>query len=382
MNIEVNCSGCSACAAVCPKENCIKMEYNIDGFLRPIKEDTVCVHCGLCERVCPMEEVQGCSLDECELYSAWADVKGRQQSSSGGIAAVLAEYAVAHNYEVCGAVMDYDTLSVQHKVFERKEDLEPLRGSKYLQSNVFPAFREVLNKLKQFPQKKFVVFGTPCQISGFRNALKIHGWLDRVILVDIFCHGVPTNFLWTNYVKWVSKKMKLSPTEKIENIKFRDKSYSWHEYFMNISGKEGTTYVESREKDPFLKLFSMGVVNQESCFTCPFRNRTSADIRLGDYWGERFKNNEDGVSMVLVNGIRGLALLNAISDKVTINRQNIIDRFGQQHTDYEYPKYYKESMELLKNNRSKFSDIIHLYESDFDRFKRRIKKIIKQTLHI
>ena len=51
----------------------------------------------------------------------------------------------------------------------------------------------------------------------------------------------------------------------------------------------GTAYVASREKDPFLKLFSMGVVNQESCFTCPFRNETSADIRLGDYWGERFK---------------------------------------------------------------------------------------------
>ena len=97
----------------------------------------------------------------------------------------------------------------------------------------------------------------------------------------------------------------------------------------------GTAYVASREKDPFLKLFSMGVVNQESCFTCPFRNETSADIRLGDYWGERFKNNEDGVSMVLINGSRGLALLNAVSDKVTINRQDITDRFGQQHTDYD-----------------------------------------------
>ena len=107
----------------------------------------------------------------------------------------------------------------------------------------------------------------------------------------------------------------------------------------------------SRGKDPFLKLFSMGVVNQESCFTCPFRNKTSADIRLGDYWGERFKNNEDGVSMVLINGSRGLALLNAISDQVTINRQDITDRLGQQHTDYDYPKYYEKSLELLKNSK-------------------------------
>lgn len=375
----MKCSGCSACAAVCPKENCIKIEYNADGFLRPVKDDTICVHCGLCEKVCPMNAAHGCSLDECELYSAWADAEGRQQSSSGGIAAVLAEYAVAHGYEVCGAIMDYNTLSVRHKIFERGEDLKPLRGSKYLQSNVLPAFCEVLNRLKQFPQKKFVVFGTPCQISGFRNILEIYGWLDRVVLIDIFCHGVPSNFLWTKYMKWVTRKMKLNATGNIKSIIFRDKSYSWHEYFMNINGG-GTAYVASREKDPFLKLFSMGVVNQESCFTCPFRNETSADIRLGDYWGERFKNNEDGVSMVLINGSRGLALLNAVSDKVTINRQDITDRFGQQHTDYDYPKYYEKSLELLKNSKSEFKDVIGLYESNFDRFKRRVKKIIKRML--
>lgn len=71
----MKCSGCSACAAVCPKENCIKIEYNADGFLRPVKDDTICVHCGLCEKVCPMKAAHGCFLDECELYSAWADAK-------------------------------------------------------------------------------------------------------------------------------------------------------------------------------------------------------------------------------------------------------------------------------------------------------------------
>ena len=250
--------------------------------------------------------------------------------------------------------------------------MKPLRGSKYLQSNVLPAFCEVLNRLKQFPQKKFVVFGTPCQISGFRNVLEIYGWLDRVVLIDIFCHGVPSNFLWTKYMKWVTRKMKLNATENIKSITFRDKSYSWHEYFMNIKG--GTAYAASREKDPFLKLFSMGVVNQESCLTCPFRNKTSADIRLGDYRGERFKNNEDGVFMVLING------MNAVSDKVTINRQDITDRFGQQHTDYEYPKYYEKSLALLKNSKVEFKDVIGLYESNLDRFKRTIKKIIKRML--
>lgn len=76
----MKCSGCSACAAVCQKENCIKIEYNADGFLRPVKDDTVCIHCGLCEKVCPMNAAHGCSLDECELYSAWADPKYYKES--------------------------------------------------------------------------------------------------------------------------------------------------------------------------------------------------------------------------------------------------------------------------------------------------------------
>ena len=143
-----------------------------------------------------------------------------------------------------------------------------------------------------------------------------------------------------------------------------------------------TAYVKSRGKDPFLKLFSLGVVNQETCFTCPFRNQTAADIRLGDYWGERFKDNESGVSMVLISSSRGLDIFNAISDRATIYKQDITDRFAQQHTDYEYPKYYKKSLELLKGSKSEFKDIIGLYESGFIRFKRKIKKIIKQTLHV
>ena len=175
--------------------------------------------------------------------------------------------------------------------------------------------------------------------------------------------------------------MKLTSIGDIKNITFRDKAYSWHEYYMHIIGGV-TAYVEHKERDPFLKLFSMGVVNQESCFTCPFRNKSSADIRLGDYWGNRFKDNEEGVSMVIVNSSRGQEILDAIRDEITITRQDIKDRFGQQHTDYEYPKYYKRSLEMLKDSQFSFKDVVNLYETDYDRFKRTIKNIIKKMLHI
>lgn len=53
------------------------------------------------------------------------------------------------------------------------------------------------------------------------------------------------------YEMGYEKKMKLNATENIKSITFRDKSYSWHEYFMNINGGGGTAYVASRGKDPF-----------------------------------------------------------------------------------------------------------------------------------
>ena len=93
MNIKANCSGCSACASVCPKE-CIKMEYNEDGFLRPFTDEKSCIHCDLCEKVCPMECSNAVSLDAGTLYAAWGDVEDQKKSSSGGIAAKLACYAV------------------------------------------------------------------------------------------------------------------------------------------------------------------------------------------------------------------------------------------------------------------------------------------------
>jgi len=145
-------------------------------------------------------------------------------------------------------------------------------------------------------------------------------------------------------------------------------------FYKNRIGR--AAYVEHRGKDPFLKLFSIGVVNQESCFTCLFRNKSTADIRLGDYWGNRFKDNEEGVSMVIVNSSRGQEMLDAICSTITITKHDITDRFGQQHTDYEYPKYYKKSLEMLKDSQSNFKDVINLYETDFDRFKMTIKRML------
>ena len=49
-----DCMGCTACVAVCPS-GALSMHPDEQGFLYPVMDDTICVHCHLCERVCPVE---------------------------------------------------------------------------------------------------------------------------------------------------------------------------------------------------------------------------------------------------------------------------------------------------------------------------------------
>ncbi|MBQ3234671.1 MAG: 4Fe-4S binding protein [Clostridia bacterium] len=50
-----DCSGCSACYAVCPKR-AIKMVSDNEGFLYPQIDEKLCVNCKLCANICPFKE--------------------------------------------------------------------------------------------------------------------------------------------------------------------------------------------------------------------------------------------------------------------------------------------------------------------------------------
>ncbi len=48
-------------------------------------------------------------------------------------------------------------------IVDNMEDLEKLKGSKYIQSYTEEAFNKVIDIAKKDTDKRFLVFGTPCQ---------------------------------------------------------------------------------------------------------------------------------------------------------------------------------------------------------------------------
>lgn len=50
------CCGCTACFAVCPK-NAITMQADEEGFEYPVIDESVCIKCEMCIRVCPIKKI-------------------------------------------------------------------------------------------------------------------------------------------------------------------------------------------------------------------------------------------------------------------------------------------------------------------------------------
>ena len=226
---EYPCSGCGACAAVCPK-SAIRLEMDGAGFLAAKVDDRLCVDCGLCINVCSRydTEIQGADLRQAKLYAVQsADPETVHRCSSGGLAHELALMTLRSGGKAVGAVYDLTTNRVCHAIIDSVKGIAELDGSKYLQSNPREAFTDLLTEAKRDPTARFTVFGTPCQIAGLAKASETLGVRDQLLLAEIFCHGVPSGKLWDEQLKRMKKKLR---ADHFDSLQFRYKKDDWHSY--------------------------------------------------------------------------------------------------------------------------------------------------------
>ena len=340
-----NCCGCSACVLVCPKQ-CISMSADNEGFLYPHVDTSICIDCGLCEKVCPIIN-QNEPREPLAVYAAKnTNEEIRIKSSSGGIFTLLAEQVIADSGVVFGARFN-ENWEVIHDYTETVEGLEAFRGSKYVQSIIGDNFKIA----KQFLNdgRKVLFSGTPCQIAGLNKFLRKE--YDNLLTVEVVCHGVPSPMVWRDYLEYkrteradgkntVSSSLNELPV--ITGISFRDKTNGWKKFgfkicyaaskaaensvskYANTANCEITPFNE----DLFMKGFLMNIYLRPSCYHCAARRgKSGADISIADFWGvQNFYHEFDddkGVGLILVNSRKGEKAYN------TVNVQNIEATYEQ-----------------------------------------------------
>lgn len=304
---KAKCCGCTACMNICPVQ-CIVMRRDREGFDYPVANPDLCISCGRCEDVCPMVRT---SDPEGPVQTLAARVpEFMKQSSSGGLFPILAGKVIDEGGSVYGAVMNSD-LTVSHADASDMQGVEKMRGSKYVQSELYASFEDVKYELGE--GRKVMFTGTPCQIAGLKSYV---GEDDpNLLLVDCACHGVPSPGLWEKYVKALSEKYGM----QIKNISFRGKERSWRKYDFVISDALRTVSTP-HQKDPYMLLFLQDMTLRPSCYQCPFRKgRSGSDLTLADLWNvaEAAPEMDDdkGASLILVNTEKGRRIISGLAVK-------------------------------------------------------------------
>jgi ferredoxin len=343
--ITNTCSGCGACELIC-KKKAIKIILNGNGFYEAAVDNNLCIHCKECRSVCPYGSAAPVKITyKHSLFAVFSkNIQVLKTSSSGGLGRELAEYF----HGVAGS----DVFGCTYNVLKRRaetiyvcpDDHDKIRlldGSKYIQSNMSGIYKKLITS------NGGVFFGTPCQTAGVNLFLQKYKKRQSFVLVDLICHGIPSDLLWQKYLSEGDKKYKYGMNPE---VLFRYKKYGWRKIYIYI-GEGG--YIKKNTKDMFYKFFLAGSCNMDACYECKFRDSSSADIRMGDYWGPRFNKNKTGVSMVLPMSDSGEKVLKILQEtgRIFMEKTDINDYFNcQQTVNIPKPIEYDHILEDLRNN--------------------------------
>lgn len=295
------------------------MQSGSDGFLRPEIKHELCTGCGKCEKSCPVLNPPTLYRNEQpKVYACWhKDEAVRRQSSSGGAFSAIAELILEKNGIIFGAAYD-DNLHVHHMGVELADDLDRLRRSKYVQSEIGGTFRQVEEQLWQGRQVLFV--GTPCQVAGLYAFLGVEN--ENLLTLDFVCHGVPAPGVFRKYIDWLGQLFKMD----VQEFNFRDKRQGWRNITASISLVDGKRKQLKGHQNCFYHGFIDGVTLREACFACAYMKIPRvADFSMADFWGvgdrEPFAyadEKERGISLLLINSCRALAWMGSLEERMLL----------------------------------------------------------------
>lgn len=342
----IDCYGCGVCAASCGKK-IIKIRLNENGFYQPYIDDfDKCTGCGICLDVCAFNHDERALKPEeinIKSWAAWSDDEAvRRKCSSGGIGFEIGKQLIEHGYQAVGCRYDIQKQRAEHYIATTVEEFVQSIGSKYIQSYTEEAFKQIKRR-----EQKYLITGTPCQIDSFRRMIRKFRCEDNFVLMDFYCHCVPSMHAWRAYIKMLEPKI-----GEVTYASWRNKfEYGWHDsWLMGMDGaktskpidwhdsynlliREKKTFIQSRmsQGDIFYRLFLGDICLGPQCEKkCKYKyNQSSADIRIGDLWGKTYKNDQKGVSALVAFTEKGSNVVEGLKNVTLVKHPFEVVAEGQ-----------------------------------------------------
>lgn len=310
------CYGCFACANICPK-NCIELKQDAEGFFMPEADNSECIECGLCDKVCIIDRDKPDYLPvhtHPACYYGYLKNDGlRKRSASGGIAFALSERYISNGGVVFGVAGKWFG-DVHHIMAASVEDMESICGSKNIQSRLGNSYKQAKKELEH--GKKVLFTGTPCQIAGLYSYLGKD--YDNLLTADLICHGVPSQKVLKAYIALLEEQH----GKKI--VKFgRDETFQYLPVQYIAWFEDGSYVILMPETSVYRRGFLSNLFQRKSCAECKFSVFPRvADVTLGDVMfkvdkpREKIDANNLGVSLIAINSAKGAAAFEAIKDRI------------------------------------------------------------------
>lgn len=315
------CTGCFACANVCPV-GAIEMKPGKIGHIFPEISD-MCIECNNCVRVCPVNKPVILQTPSKTLAFWINDDKEHYTSTSGGAAACFTNYILDHGGVVYGCASLPHGI-IEHIRIDKKEDAYKLKGSKYVHSHINDIFKYIKTDLKN--RKKVLFVGLPCQVGGLKNYIGNND--ENLYYIDLICHGVPSQQVLFEYIKSLGINR-----DDVDQVTFREAKG----HYLTIKSSDNNLYRKSEWQDLYYMAFNDNLCFRDSCFTCRYStsNRVG-DITIGDFWGlgQKVPFNYDThghVSVVLVNNAKGQQLMDSCADKYVVVERTLEEAIAGNH---------------------------------------------------
>lgn len=380
------CTGCGACAFICPKQ-CILMKSNEMGAIYPEIDHTDCISCNRCQKVCPIiSPVVRNSPNH--AYAAWScDDEERSTSASGGIASEIYKHSINEGWKIVGAVQQKD-FSVSLQLSDNRESIALFKNSKYVFSTAYSLFPQIKVELKK--GNSITIIGLPCQIAALR---KLFPNQDKLFLVDLVCHGTTPHDYLIQHIHALEKEY----GKKAVLMSFRDPHTYTYTYTFTLYDAEGNRFCERKiEKgDAYQVGYHKKITYRENCYHCPFANsRRMGDLTIADYHGLgksapcSFSSRD--VSLILSNSEKGEALIQELveKNKITVYERPLEEPIQGEiqlrhpsiktadRRDFErlYKGDFTQAMAIVLRNRQRRLRI--------EEAKQKIKKCVKKIIYL